>query len=1732
LGEALEEKGLRSPDRVLHEGLCRIRPGDRLQLEPVADAQPIAQGKPVLVFLHGTFSSAAGSFGSLWDDAAQPQGQALRAALRQRYGEEIYAFEHRSLTQSPIENALALARHLRPGTELHLVSHSRGGLVGELLCLGQVTREGGGAATAEDLQQRFRPAPNVDNALGLLQLDTTDQAERAAAIDQDRDRLAELHQALQGVAVRRFARVACPARGTTLASGRLDRWLNLLSLVLPDGVASDLLDFLFAVVKHRTDPRTLPGLEAMMPGSALVQLLSAPDLVTDADLTAIVGDTESTGGGADVRFKLARRLAIRAADLLFPAEHDFVVDTDSMRGGLTRQPTRFRLRRDQGLRVDHFSYFRNDKSFLALRETLLAVDPNQPADRTARAVSAPPLRSVLASRGADDSRRPIAVLIPGTMGSELHADGEAVWIHAGRLARGQLDRIAMGAPKVEPFDLVTDFYGPLAQHLQRSHQVRLLPYDWRLSITAAAARLRDLLRELLPIAQRDKLPIHLVAHSMGGLVARTLIADACDGGGGAEVWQQVCQHPQSRLLMLGTPNRGSHEAVRWLVGCNPTQIKLSLLDLTRSTHGLIDLVKHYPGLLELLPNDVQPHDFADPATWQRLKAEARQTWTPADPARLRAARATWQKLEGQAVDPARMVYVAGCQPRTVCGFDVDVDPGRPEQPPQIAWRLSGEGDGTVLWASGRLPGVPTYYAPDTAHDELCSNADDARIFRGYVELLLNGRTDQLAQQPPGGDHRGIGEVAARPTLQRAGDAPVLDALPDPATLRSLGLGSASPRRRRSHARPPVSRIEVSLTHGNLAFARHPLLVGHYLGDTIVSAEKALDQRLGGELARRLALGLYPGALGTHAVFQNAAGRSPSQALVMGLGQVGELSPGHLEVGVRDLLLDLALRSLQPGMGATAGSPVRLRISSLLIGTGAGALKPREAMESILRGAIAANRKLQAAALDDRVLIDRIEFLELYEDIALGAAQALEDLLQGPDLQQDLVWSPRELVPGEGRRQRRRFDEDPGWWQRLEIATDPDTGQLRFAATTDRARAEESLGLGQLSLADRFVAQASASTVRDPEVARTLFEMLMPPGLKSRSPEQRDVVLMLDADSARFPWELLEDRWSPTGEPLAVAAGMVRQLRTRRYRTRPQHTVERTVCVIGDPDLADWAEVAQLPGARAEAGVVETLFRGRGFQPTACVQEQAPAILTALHGTPWRVLHLAGHGVHEYEVAVPEAVARRAAVSGRKVEPQRHSGMVIGRETFLTAGDIEQLRHVPELVFINCCHLGQTRVDGIGQDLNRLAANLGVQFIEMGVKAVVAAGWAVDDAAALVFARTFYERMLGGETFGVAVQAARAQTFRAHPGSNTWGAYQCYGDPSYRLSAESPASGPAERPRFYAPSELVAELDNLRESVRTSAREPGHTTEAADIERRIQDLISRAPAERWTTWQQRADVAAALGFAWGEIADFTRAIDWLKTALAAESGDCPVRVAEQLANFKARRAAKAWQVGRGQAQAQGDAQAAVAASRQARGEIDTALRELGFVCDAAETIERLNLLASACKRLAWVSDDDANGRREALINLQGYSRRAMDRHAAQHNRAINLYSFTNWALAGLMLDGSTAPAHAAWCPDLDARCEAGLAQSRADDAAAPKVWNLSAQGDMALIQLLHADPSDAPRIDDRRALATENYRRAFARASSERERQSVLESLAFLIELTGTGWPGSIVEALATLKESI
>ena len=659
------------------------------------------------------------------------------------------------------------------------------------------------------------------------------------------------------------------------------------------------------------------------------------------------------------------------------------------------------------------------------------------------------------------------------------------------------------------------------------------------------------------------------------------------------------------------------------------------------------------------------------------------------------------------------------------------------------------------------------------------------------------------------------------------------------------------------------------------------------------------------------------------------------------------------------------------------------------------------------------------------------------------------------------WKAQVVEAGRAGRRRVRFDEAPEWWHRLEIVDeDGQRNALRFIFTTDRARAEETLATGQLALADAFIRAASSSPSANPEAARTLYEMLLPLRLKEAAPRQGDLVLLVDECSARYPWELLENRWSDNGRPPAVNAGLVRQLRTTDFRPRPAHAFEARALVVGNPDLEGWEVFPPLPGAQHEAFKVAGLLRERGWQVEDCIDRRADKIIERLHGDAWRILHLAGHGEHDYPL--PPRADRPCADPDKAGKPLKVSGMVIGRDIFLTPGDIEQMRWVPELVFINCCHLGKP---GPGTDRGALAANLGMQFIRMGVRAVVAAGWAVDDAAALAFANTFYRLMLAGETFGEAVRAAREEVWLRYRGVNTWGAYQCYGDPSYTLLRGRPAPRPQAR-RFHCPTELGVELDNLTQALRSSAGD--------DAAARIAALLEGIPESAREAWLARADLCAALGFAWAEARAWPEAIEQLDRAIRAAAGDCPLRVLEQLANCRARLAADEALAAHRRGAAADTAQA------KAREElVQAALAELEPLCRRAPTVERLSLLGSTHKRHALVAAAPA-ARLEALDACAEAYREAFEAGGSQ-----DAYPFTNWASAVLLaahLDtahpGLPPAALEEELPRLRTSLQEGAGRS-------PDFWTAASLADLDLVQLLACSlhPAEPAARGRKRAAAT-------------------------------------------------
>jgi hypothetical protein len=193
---------------------------------------------------------------------------------------------------------------------------------------------------------------------------------------------------------------------------------------------------------------------------------------------------------------------------------------------------------------------------------------------------------------------------------------------------------------------------------------------------------------------------------------------------------------------------------------------------------------------------------------------------------------------------------------------------------------------------------------------------------------------------------------------------------------------------------------------------------------------------------------------------------------------------------------------------------------------------------------------------------------------------------------------------------------------------------------------------------------------------------------------------------------------------------------------------------------------QLRHAREEVEYIESL-RSQGIAPGKLPAEPSQ-IFQAIDKGGFGVLHYVGHASqttgdirHSQLELEPEEVEEGGT---KKIYP--HSL----EPTHVTNKDA-MWRACRPLVFFNACQTGLTDV--------QLIRTGGWATALLGSKAGAFVGtlWSVRDSAALLFAKTFYDALLHGETFGESALAARQQV--AATGDPSWLAYVIYAHPNAR-----------------------------------------------------------------------------------------------------------------------------------------------------------------------------------------------------------------------------------------------------------------------------------------------------------------------------------------------------------------
>jgi pimeloyl-ACP methyl ester carboxylesterase len=1533
------------------EALYRFNYPQELLDEPLT-AKDLNNSQPYLLFIHGTASSTVGGFSRLGIrhgfDVLKIDTTPEWEDLQRQYKDRVIAYEHHTLSRSPMENAISLAKTLPDGAKLHLVTHSRGGLVGELLCLSQVKELSMAGAVQSLLERLELPFASAKDSQGK-------PIDRSADIEHLRE-LVDVLSSKQ-FQVERFVRVACPARGTTLASKKInDLFSSILNLLeyLPWMQASPILDFtrstFLALLKYPTDPKKLPGIEAMMPESPFIQMLNGLNLMTESDLAVIEGDLAPGD--------LFDRMKFGAVEKLFGEDNDLVVNTRAMTGGMKRAQGVFKLN-DQGQEVNHFSYFNNHRTRVALYNWLALEQPV--AERAAKAkfeVVAPEADGEAITRGTRGPKTenlPLVFVLPGIMGSHLSVKNDRIWLDPYSLAKGGMARLAFDAPDVIPEALVGSAYRSLIDFLKARHEVIPFAYDWRLSLLKCA----DSLKKAVEIElNKHKRPIRLLAHSMGGLVARTMIAQY------PEIWERLKER-DCRLVMLGTPNNGSFVIPQLYAGREKLLRMLALVDLKHSQNELIEIVTRYPGLAGMLPER-----FLKQAEWDNWKkADGKYHLARPTDDLLEEADGLRKKLKTEAIDVERMCYVAGSSPSTP--FEVKLENGA------VVFYGTPDGDGRVTYQTGLIEGVKTWYV-DAEHGDLAAHKDS---FLAYDELLDKGATNRLATKPK--VRRGVG-AEAHVILD---EEPQM--FPDENDLAVAALG----KRIKETAVGAAHALAVSVVHTDLRNASYPIAVGHYKGDLIVGTEGVIDRAMKGRLSQLLQAGLYPGEVGTAEVVR-AKDSDLQGALIIGLGEFGEVNRDKVRAGIVAASTRNALRVLNEDEPGAEQGWRSAAFSTLLIGAySSGMVSVADSVTAIIQGAVQANRMLQKQNLWDEVRIDKVEIIELYEDVATQAVHAARRLTERPPLElnpdEELVLDPPFLEEKDGGQPQRPPDQyAAGWWRRIKIAVDkkkaeadgvpaePEDPQLTFTVFSERARLEEKLLPTQRKLVEGFVRKAIDTPDPTNTFGATLFELLVPYQFKDQVSSEGDLLLFVDNDSAQYPWELMAQRTREGNVAVVSERGMIRQLVTDEYRANPQSAQGDNILVVGDPILNS-KDFQQLDGAKKEAEIVNNMLKSRFANVTSSIREDALEIVRKLFESDYRIVHLAGHGYYDEK------------------HPLR-SGMVLGDDMWLTAAEFQQMRIVPDLVFINCCHLAALDRKPLG---NKLAASVSLALIRMGVKAVVAAGWAVDDAAAKTFAEVFYEEMLANNTFGNAAQAARRRVYKEHRDTNTWGAYQCYGSPDFRLERLTDGQKAGD-----AAFELLSPREYRDELQRSAARAKGLNAEAAKkLRKQLESLYDSMP-QKWLDGR----MLSTFGEAWAALGELEESAKFYHRALGHEKANVDLKAIQSLANLLGRQAGA---VHRAISEAKGKTEKARAKRKDLKDYLDEEFVLLLKLKRLSRTSELSSLLGSHFKRRARLEADDKI--RKYLTKSAGYYKDASDL-ARENTGAIDPYPALNWLTCEVVL----------------------------------------------------------------------------------------------------------------------
>ena len=991
-------------------------------------------------------------------------------------------------------------------------------------------------------------------------------------------------------------------------------------------------------------------------------------------------------------------------------------------------------------------------------------------------------------RSARQKREPLRgniIFIPGIMGSELTVteggDDAVVWISFLKLIGGGINKLRLAKDgvqeadsklRVQPSGLDKRSYAETILWLKAYWNVEPFAYDWRKDLDLAAERLKDLVE-----TKFKNQPVHLVAHSMGGLVSRNFIRLY------PKVWKAMLEPKKvqgGRLIMLGTPNHGSHAIAQAMVAKEKLVKWLAAADLRHDVDEVLEVLNGFVGSYQLLPSydELPPLEQAlyIPNTWGRYPIVA---------AHLARARKFHEDLGASAtIDPERMTYIAGCNRETLCAVKIEI-------PGKFDFDVTWNGDGRVTHALGLLRGVPTYYV-DEIHGDLQKHE---QVLEAIDEILRTGKTGVLATEPVAAravrsvtsarvrtvqdrqDAEQIRRIAEATKANRSNDfdhrraeellrqaimaqAPSTSrAVTDSAQVKTHGK-----RMKKRPTQKPLS-LHVEVVHGDICDIMAPaVVVGHYRGVPPVRAVGALDQALDYWISKAVKRGMIGGGLGEVFLIPNVQKSLAANAVILaGMGEYGRFNREDLNLLFANVTYAVTALGWR-------------EFATVVVGSGEGNLSLDQAIEGMLEGVGLALRRLV-----EQGQLDVLRVVEYDKDRFKAIEKGLKNNAGNSNGSLKLRLT-KNTLPKRSHRTKQVPPNSLDTMKGSRITIERDRDLFRFSAITKQAVIPVREMTVQSSYAEGAAELLKASRTLDDQhkYGKLLHSYLMPEDFQSMI-DMTPLTLILDRSTAAFPWEMAA--FERHGRIVFYGPG--RQL-TRQFRTTLSgapgliaSSIPNRLRVLVVADPAPEADL-QLPGAREEGrAVVKILQKMKEEQDLDIAIEQRiganecdPVELLALIlSEEFDLIHYSGHG--DFDEKNPAK-----------------SGWIFGKESILSAREIFRARRVPRLIFANACFSGVIRSGKpfTLQESNQSLAGLAQAFFERGVQNYIGTGWPVDDTAALEFAKVFYTKALSGNELGASLSKAREAILTS---GSTWGAYQHYGQATAKLMASSEKTSTGE-----------------------------------------------------------------------------------------------------------------------------------------------------------------------------------------------------------------------------------------------------------------------------------------------------------------------------------------------------